>query len=150
MIPGLGRSPGGWQGNPLQYSCLENPYGQRRLVGCNPWGHTELDVTKHAYPLRFMIQIEHARGKRAVSVRVLCVKCLKSTLANLNKRDTGYRVDSEQIGPGTSRRPTWSCLNIPTRKDEPAQPFSVFSPLRRMTPTILAWVSLLGHWPEKR
>ena len=24
-IPGLGRSPGGGQGNPLQYSCLENP-----------------------------------------------------------------------------------------------------------------------------
>ena len=23
--PGLGRSPGGWHGNPLQYSCLENP-----------------------------------------------------------------------------------------------------------------------------
>ena len=25
LIPGLGRSPGGGQGNPLQYSCLENP-----------------------------------------------------------------------------------------------------------------------------
>ena len=24
-IPALGRSPGGGQGNPLQYSCLENP-----------------------------------------------------------------------------------------------------------------------------
>ena len=24
-IPGLGRSPGGGRGNPLQYSCLENP-----------------------------------------------------------------------------------------------------------------------------
>ena len=24
-IPGLGRSPGGVNGNPLQYSCLENP-----------------------------------------------------------------------------------------------------------------------------
>ena len=24
-IPGLGRSPGGGPGNPLQYSCLENP-----------------------------------------------------------------------------------------------------------------------------
>ena len=24
-IPGLARSPGGWQGNSLQYSCLENP-----------------------------------------------------------------------------------------------------------------------------
>ena len=25
LVPGLGRSPGGGHGNPLQYSCLENP-----------------------------------------------------------------------------------------------------------------------------
>ena len=25
LIPGLGRSAGGGHGNPLQYSCLENP-----------------------------------------------------------------------------------------------------------------------------
>ena len=25
LIPGLGRSPGGGHGNPLQYSCLEDP-----------------------------------------------------------------------------------------------------------------------------
>ena len=35
-IPGSGRSPGGGHGNPLQYSCLENPHGQRRLVSYNP------------------------------------------------------------------------------------------------------------------
>ena len=34
-IPGLGRFPGGGHGNPLQYSYLENPHGQRSLVGCN-------------------------------------------------------------------------------------------------------------------
>ena len=28
MIPGLGRSPREEYGNPLQYSCLENPHGQ--------------------------------------------------------------------------------------------------------------------------
>ena len=33
LIPELGRSPGGGQGNPLQYSCLENPHGQRSLAG---------------------------------------------------------------------------------------------------------------------
>ena len=31
LIPGLGRSPGGGNSNPLQYSCLENPHGQRSL-----------------------------------------------------------------------------------------------------------------------
>ena len=25
LIPGLGRSPGGGHGSPLQYSCLQNP-----------------------------------------------------------------------------------------------------------------------------
>ena len=39
-IPGSGRSPGGGSSNPLQDSpgCLENPHGQRSLVGCSPWG----------------------------------------------------------------------------------------------------------------
>ena len=44
--PGLERSPGGENGNPLQYSCLEKPHGQRGLVGCNPWGGNELDMTE--------------------------------------------------------------------------------------------------------
>ena len=35
-IPGLGRSPGGGNGNPFQYSCLENPHGQRSLAGYSP------------------------------------------------------------------------------------------------------------------
>ena len=45
-IPGSGRFAGGGHGNPLQYSCLENPHGQRSLVGCNPWGLKELDTTE--------------------------------------------------------------------------------------------------------
>ena len=43
---GLGKTPGGGHGNPLQYSCLENPHGQRSLVGYSPWGHKELDMTE--------------------------------------------------------------------------------------------------------
>ena len=38
-IPGLGRNPGGGHGNPLQYSCLEKPHGQRSLVGYSPLDH---------------------------------------------------------------------------------------------------------------
>ena len=44
-IPGLGRSLGGGHGTTLQYSCLENPHGQRSLAGCSPWGGKELDTT---------------------------------------------------------------------------------------------------------
>ena len=46
LISGLGRSPGGGHGNPLQYSCLENPYGQRILVGYSSQGHKESDMTE--------------------------------------------------------------------------------------------------------
>ena len=46
LIPGLGRSPGGGHGNPLQYSCLENPHGQRSLVGYSQWSWTESDTTE--------------------------------------------------------------------------------------------------------
>ena len=45
-IPGLGKSPGVGNGNSLQYSCLEDPHGQRNLVGYRPWGHKESDMTE--------------------------------------------------------------------------------------------------------
>ena len=37
-VPGLGRFPAGGHGNPLQYSCLENPHGQRSLAGLQSIG----------------------------------------------------------------------------------------------------------------
>ena len=40
MIPGWGRSPGEGNGNPLQYSCLENP------MGGGAWWATVHGVTK--------------------------------------------------------------------------------------------------------
>ena len=45
-IPGSERSPEAGRDNPLQYSCLENPHGQRSLVGYSPWGHKESDTTE--------------------------------------------------------------------------------------------------------
>ena len=48
LIPGLGRSPGEGNGNPLQYSCLEN-HGLRILVGYSPWGRKELDPTERPH-----------------------------------------------------------------------------------------------------
>ena len=45
-IPGLGRSPRGGHGNPLQYSHLESLQGQRSLVGCSLWGLQESDTTE--------------------------------------------------------------------------------------------------------
>ena len=49
LIPGWGRAPGGKNGNPLQYYCLEKFYGQKSLVGYSPWGDKESDTTEHAH-----------------------------------------------------------------------------------------------------
>ena len=41
-IPGSGGFPEGGDGNPFQYSCLENPMDR----GDNPWNHIELVMTE--------------------------------------------------------------------------------------------------------
>ena len=53
-VPGLGRSPGEGNGNPLQYYCLEKSHGQRSLVGYSPWGCKESDTTER---LHFMCML---------------------------------------------------------------------------------------------
>ena len=45
-VPRSRRFPGEGNGNPLQYYCLENPHGQRSLVGYSSWGCKELDTTE--------------------------------------------------------------------------------------------------------
>ena len=50
---GLGLSPGEGNGNPLQYSCLENPMDREVLVGYNQWGCEESDTTKRLHFLPF-------------------------------------------------------------------------------------------------
>ena len=44
--PLFGKSPGEGNGNPLQYSYLENLHGQRSLAGYSPWGCKESDMTE--------------------------------------------------------------------------------------------------------
>ena len=45
-IPASGKSPGEGNGNPLQYSCLENPKNRGAWWACSPWGHKESDMTE--------------------------------------------------------------------------------------------------------
>ena len=56
-----GSIPGEGHGNPLQYSCLDNPMdrralgtpgksrGRRSLVGCSPWGRYESETTERLH-----------------------------------------------------------------------------------------------------
>ena len=60
-IPGLGRSPGGGRGNPLQYSWLENLHEQNKLVGYSPWGRKESDTTEQ-------LNTEHTPHLKGVSI----------------------------------------------------------------------------------
>ena len=70
LITGLGRSPGGGDGNPLKYSCLEDPHGQRSLVDDSPWGDKGLDMTER-------VSTQHAHKKDC---------CLKDYCLNLKQR----------------------------------------------------------------
>ena len=72
LILGSGRSPGGGHGNPLQYSCLENPYGQRSLAGYSPLGGKELGMTER------LSTAEHSM------LLFLKIKCDKEILLNRN------------------------------------------------------------------
>ena len=46
LIPESGRSPGEGNGNPLQYSCLENPMDRGAWQATVHGGHKELDITE--------------------------------------------------------------------------------------------------------
>ena len=57
-VPGLGRFPGGGHGDPHQFTCLENPHGQRSLAGYSAWGHKESDTTEQLSPMFQALGIE--------------------------------------------------------------------------------------------
>ena len=51
LILGSGRSPGGGNGNLLQFSCQEKSHGWRSLVDPSPWGGKESDTTSMQHTL---------------------------------------------------------------------------------------------------
>ena len=65
-IPELGRSPGGGHGNPLQYSCLENPHGQRSLVSCSPWCCKESYTTELLSTAQHTSEVESHRDQESM------------------------------------------------------------------------------------
>ena len=57
---------GGGHGNPLQDACLENPHGQKNLVGYSPQGRKESDTTER---LSLHFQSEEVSLSLAVSLK---------------------------------------------------------------------------------
>ena len=71
-VPGSGRSLGGGNGNPLQYSCLENfMHRGAWWAAYNPWGHKELDTLKAT---------EHLRAQKEVKDRSQLFEQIKISL----------------------------------------------------------------------
>ena len=98
LITGLGRSPGGGHGNPLQYFCPENPHGQRSLVGYSPRGHKESDTTE---------QLSTAQAQDASTAT------LGFWLVQLNRWGshllTGILEEDQVWGKMTGSICTWGC-----------------------------------------
>ena len=70
LIPGLGRPCGEGHGNPLQYSCLENPHGQRSLAGYSPWGCKESDMAEQLSTAQHLNNISNfaSLGHKALNI----------------------------------------------------------------------------------
>ena len=58
-IPELGKSPVGGHGNSFQYSCLENPHGQRSLTGYSPWGCKKADTTERLSTAQHIVGLQY-------------------------------------------------------------------------------------------
>ena len=98
LIPGSGRSPGEGNGNPLQYSWLENPM-DRGLRGYSPWGDKESDTTKwlthtHTHPQW------GPTGKVTFSDSVSIMWCprLVTLLARQLKHGTSHHYSASPFG----------------------------------------------------
>ena len=65
LVPGLRLSPRGGHSNSIQYSCLENPHGQRSLAGYSPWGRKESDTTERLSTAQHQLCIRH-KGIRSI------------------------------------------------------------------------------------
>ncbi|CAI9173503.1 unnamed protein product [Rangifer tarandus platyrhynchus] len=59
-IAGSGRPPGGRHGNPLQYSCLENPMDRAAWWATVHGGHKELDMTERLSTVQYTLHYDPA------------------------------------------------------------------------------------------
>ena len=55
-IPGSGSASGGGNGNPFQYSCLENSM-DRGVLGATVHGVTESDTAEHAHTMLYLLLV---------------------------------------------------------------------------------------------
>ena len=139
-IPGSGRSLGEGNGNPLQYSCLENPMEGRSLVGYSPWGHKESDMAERLHFIAELEIKEHdvsCAGRQVVYHQChlgspyIFVKPLKS-LSCVRLFVTPWTVAHQAPqSMGISRQEYWSGLPFPSPGDLPNRGIEPRSPTLR-------------------
>ena len=77
LIAGLETPPGEGYGDPLQYSCLDKPHGQKCLAGYSPWGGKELEMTERlslslSFPHHCLLKVEGT----SLHCMLSCLSCL--------------------------------------------------------------------------
>ena len=96
LIPGLGRSPGEGNGNPLQYSCLEN-YKDRGAWRATFHRTTESNMTEVTFTFRvrtsslglhWQSQDGHSSGKRPSSAGIMLPSSADNETARKRTRNT--------------------------------------------------------------
>ena len=146
-IPGSGRYPGGGHGNPLQYSCLENPMNR------GPWWATVHRITKNwtwlsiwAQPTNFQrphsCPIACSMVVKAASKLALRVIALKQSISyttihmpGLNRQSKGVWKDDPFL-PKVSVEYSWY-LALQTSFEESCPQHGVRPPLLLPTCTVV-------------
>ena len=134
LIPGLGRFPGEGNGNPLQYSCLENPLGR------GAWQGTVHGVTRAVCDLATKHHHHHKpfKGREIHGFRqgLICTCCLiMSILPNNSAKSLLLDIDSQPSVPmgSTPMDPNYS-MDLPG------------SPVARFHASNAAGVGLIPGW----
>ena len=97
-VPGSGRSPGEWSGNPLQYSCLENPMDR------GTWQATVYKVTKSQTRLKWLSLHTRTQTHLGFKHELTGLGILKPTNCRWNLNDTGWNKMNQNNFKGNEEK----------------------------------------------
>ena len=92
LIPGSGRSPGGGHGNPLQYSCLENPLDR------GAWQAVVHRVTKNWPQWKQLSTAQHYKVVQGCVCMCVCVLMLLLKIGDSKHRILNSVISKHKMG----------------------------------------------------